>query len=73
MAQAVTTQRSSTEQAFRLRCWARATLYAAGELDLIEAVDGLQAAAVSTGLIASIGTDAVQAIMANAFGRRRQR
>jgi hypothetical protein len=60
-------QQPTPEQVFRLRCWAQATLYAAGELDLIEAVDALQAAAVSTGLVESIGQDAVQAIMAEAF------
>lgn len=58
----------NAEQVFRLRCWARAALYAAGEIDLIEAVDELQDAAAATGLVACIGQDAVQHIIASAFG-----
>lgn len=53
---------------FRARAEARAVLFAAGELDLQEAVDALQAAAIATAVIAAIGQDAVQAIMASAFG-----
>ena len=56
---------------FRLRAEARATLWAAGELDLHEAVDPLQHDAVESGLVASIGQDAVQAIMSAAFARVR--
>jgi hypothetical protein len=52
---------------FRLRCWARAELYAIGEYSLHEAVDALQADAVASGLVAEIGQDGVQAIMAAAF------
>jgi hypothetical protein len=55
------------ERAFRLRCWAKGKLYAEGEIDLIEAVDGLQAAAIATGVVDRIGQDAVQAILAEAF------
>jgi hypothetical protein len=58
---------------FRARCQARALLFAEGELDLHEAVDVLQADAVATGLVGSIGQDAVQAIMADAFGPVRKR
>ena len=54
-------------EVFCSRCEARAFLVAAGELDLIQAVDELQAAAIEDGLVAEIGQDAVQAIMANAF------
>jgi hypothetical protein len=42
-------------------------LWAAGELSLHDAVDVLQADAVRDGLVAEIGQDAVQAIMAKAF------
>ena len=54
---------------FEARCEARAILFALGEFDLHEAVDLLQADAVATGLVNEIGQDAVQAIMADAFGR----
>ena len=54
-------------EAFKLRCWARAKLYANGEFDLIEAVDALQAFAIKLGLVAEFGQDAVQAMMAAAF------
>jgi hypothetical protein len=52
---------------FRLRCEARAYLWSCGELHLHEAVDGLQDAALRDGLVALIGQDQVQAIMALAF------
>jgi hypothetical protein len=55
---------------FRERCEARAILVEACALDLHEAVDGLQQGAVDSGLVADIGQDAVQRIMANAFVRR---
>jgi hypothetical protein len=56
---------------FRARAEARAALLAAGELDLHEAVDAFQATAIRGGLLGQIGQDAVQAIMAEAFGRVR--
>ena len=56
---------------FKARAEARAVLFSAGELDLHEAVDPLQAAAIASGLVDAIGQDAVQAIMAEAFGRAR--
>lgn len=52
---------------FRARCEARAILYAVGELDLHEAVDVLQEAALRTGLVDVIGQGAVQSIIATAF------
>ena len=52
---------------FEGRCWTRATLYAAGEFDLQQAVDELQAAAIATRLVADIGQDRCQQIMAEAF------
>jgi len=57
----------SAADKFRARYEARAILYAAGELDLREAIDTLQADAVASGLVAEIGQNAVQAIMAAAF------
>jgi hypothetical protein len=56
---------------FELRAWARARLWQAGEFDLHEAVDVLQHAAERDGLVAKLGQDAVQAIIAEAFGRVR--
>jgi hypothetical protein len=53
--------------AFAARCEARALLVLNGVLELQEAVDGLQDAAVGNGLREEIGQDAVQAIMAAAF------
>jgi hypothetical protein len=50
-------------------CEARAHLYAVGELDLNDAVCVLQERAVRHGLVAEIGQDAVQAIIAEAFHR----
>jgi hypothetical protein len=49
------------------RAEARALLWQAGELDLHEAVDELQAAAKDLGLVHEVGQDAVQAIIARAF------
>jgi hypothetical protein len=56
---------------FKARAKARAILWAACEIDLHEAVDVLQADAVSTGLVAGRGQDAVQRILADAFHRFR--
>jgi hypothetical protein len=52
---------------FVARAEARAMLYAAGVLDLHEAVDKLQADAERDGLVASIGQDEVQRIITEAF------
>jgi hypothetical protein len=52
---------------FRARAWARALLVEAGELDLLDAVDVLQANAEAGGLVAAIGQDAVHAIMTLSF------
>jgi hypothetical protein len=54
---------------FRLRCQARAELVAACLIDFYQAIDELQAAAVHSGLVAEIGQDGVQAIMAEAFAK----
>ncbi len=53
---------------FSARAEARAYLYFAGEFELHEAVDELQNTADRDGLIMRIGQDAVQDIMAKAFG-----
>jgi hypothetical protein len=52
---------------FVARAEARATLYAAAALDLQESVDVLQADAEHSGLLAAIGQDRVQTIIAAAF------
>jgi hypothetical protein len=52
---------------FQARCEARALLYAAGQFTLHESVDALQTAAVASGLVSSLGQDAVQRLMAGAF------
>jgi|SRR6516164_7900458 hypothetical protein len=59
--------RADPVEVFGLRCNARARLYATGEIDLQTAVDELQESAELNGLVAAIGQDAVQAIMAAAF------
>jgi hypothetical protein len=53
---------------FIARAEARALLWQAGEFELHKAVDELQAAAERDGLVAELGQDAVQAIIAKAFG-----
>jgi hypothetical protein len=59
-------------EVFKLRCWARAYLWAACELDLHQAVDVLQADAVRDGLVDTVGQSEVQSIMADAFHRMRE-
>ena len=51
----------------KARAEARALLYYAAELTLHEAVDALQESAVASGLVAEIGQDAVQQVIADAF------
>src|SRR5262245_57791397 len=60
-------ERPSPLAVFVARAEARALLWAAGELDLHDAVDELQAAAVRAGLVAELGQDRVQDIMVEAF------
>jgi hypothetical protein len=57
----------SLAEIFTARAEARALLWQAAEFELHEAVDELQAAAEASGLIAELGQDAVQAIIAKAF------
>src|SRR5262249_720528 len=52
---------------FVARCEAHPMRYAAGELSLHDAVDGLQDYATALGLVIELGQDAVQAIMVDAF------
>jgi hypothetical protein len=53
--------------AFALRCSAPAELWRSGELQLQDAIDELQPAAETNGLVANLGQDEVQRIMAEAF------
>ena len=64
---AAATSRVPLVDAFRLRAWARGYLASIGEITVIEAVDVLQADAEAQGLVAAIGQDAVQAILAAGF------
>jgi hypothetical protein len=57
----------SPRDVLELRAWARAYLYAIGELTLHQAVDVLQHDAQRDGLVRLIGQDAVQQIIAVAF------
>jgi hypothetical protein len=59
-------------EVFIARAEARACLWREGDLDLHEAVDALQAAAVQTGLVGALGHDAVQGVMAKAFAAVRE-
>ena len=53
---------------FIARAEARAILWQAGEFELHDAVDELQAAAERDGLVDWLGQDAIQQILAEAFG-----
>ena len=59
-------------EVFTARCEARAHLVKTGDLDLQSAADVLQDAAERTGLVTSLGQDAVQAIIADAFHPARE-
>jgi hypothetical protein len=54
--------------AFQARCWAHAALVREGMYDLIVSVDLLQIWASDRGLVDQYGQDAIQAVMADAFG-----
>jgi hypothetical protein len=56
---------------FTARAAARAMLWTAGELTLHTAVDELWAAAVRDGLVAKLGADEVQRLLADAFAPER--
>jgi hypothetical protein len=61
---------SSNVEDFREFCEIQAALYVAGQQHLHDSVDRCQNRAVAFGLVAAIGQDAVQLIMATAFGER---
>ena len=71
-AHAIPAAKPSALEVFIARAAARALLWQAGEFDLHEAVDALQAAAVRDGLVAEIGQDEVQQIMTEAFRKVRE-
>lgn len=62
-------RRADLLDVLELRAWARALLWSIGELELREAVDVLQHDAERDGLVARLGQDAVQKILAAAFAR----
>ena len=59
-------------EVFAALCYARANLFAVGEYNLQKAVDELQTWAWASGLVAEIGQDQVQQIMAAAFSAVRE-
>jgi hypothetical protein len=59
--------RPSPREVFVARAEARAMLWQAGEISLHDAVDELWAAAVRDGLVAKLGPDKVQQLLADAF------
>jgi hypothetical protein len=65
--QAEPAARPSAIEVFTARVQARALLWQAGEFELHEAVEELQAAAARTGLVERTRQDEVQRIMAEAF------
>ena len=63
--------RPSALEVFIARAEARALLWQCGEMDMHEAVDALQSAAVRDGLVAELGQDEVQRLLAEAFRKIR--
>jgi hypothetical protein len=55
-----------------LRVEVRSLLVAEGEMELVVAVDGLQAAAEKYGLVDAWGQDVVQNVLAGFFARARE-
>ena len=64
--------RPSPLKVFIVRAEARALLWQAGEFDLHQAVDELQAADERDGLVTLLGQDGVQRLMAEAFRKVRE-
>jgi len=64
--------RPSALAVFVARAEARALLWQAGEFDLHQAVDELQAAAERDGLVTLLGQDPVQRIITEAFRKVRE-
>ena len=52
---------------FRRQCWRLASLVRRGRVDKVAAVDRLYEIAIAHALVRSLGTDRVEAIMAEAF------
>jgi predicted small metal-binding protein len=65
--------RPTATDIFFERVEACAYLYRADEMDLHEAVDGLQEHAERHGVVSEIGQDAVQTILSEVFRRARTR
>jgi hypothetical protein len=65
------TRKTSELAVFRKWAGLRAQQFAAGDFDLHDGVDRLQAAAERHGLIAAFGQDAIQAAIAQPFARVR--
>ena len=63
--------RATDIDVFCLRCAAAGAQVAAGLMDFHQAVDGLQTTAEAYGLVIKIGQDAIQHLIADAFGRMR--
>jgi hypothetical protein len=59
--------RADPVEVFRLRCASRAKLWHTGQIDLHSAVDELQHSAEGRGLIDTMGQDAVEGLMVQAF------
>lgn len=66
----VSAAKADPVEVLRERAWARAFLFAIGELDLHEAVDVLQRDAERDGLVEAIGQDKIQEIISRAFMER---
>jgi hypothetical protein len=71
-ARVIPAARPSALEVFIARAEARALLWQAGEFDLHQAVDELQAAAERDGLVTLLGQDEVQRLMAEAFRKVRE-
>ena len=68
----ITLARPSALEVFIASAEARALLWQAGEIDLHQAVDELQAAAERDELVTLLGQDEVQRLMAEAFRKVRE-
>ena len=71
-ARVIPVARPSALEVFIAGVEARALLWQAGEFDLHQAVDELQAAAERDGLVTLLGQDEVQRLMAEAFRKVRE-
>jgi hypothetical protein len=60
-------------ECFRVRAEAKAQLWAAGEITLVDGVDDLWAGAQRDGLVRALGTNKVQELLSAPFAERRRR